>query len=73
MTLRALKRISLKEEHKKEGCSTILLAGTVVWTKEPGVYLVESKCIEALEKKGIPFILVEPETELTNTKISESR
>lgn len=59
--LPALKRITFKEEHKKEGSATILLAGTVVW-KGQGIYLVEPTCLAALEQKGIPYIVLNAET-----------
>ena len=61
-TLPALQRIRFGEDHKKEGMNVIMRAGTVVWTKEPGVYLVEPLCIEALQEKGVPFVLVEQQT-----------
>lgn len=61
-TLPALQRIRFSEDHKREGMNIIIRAGTVVWTKEPGVYLVEPLCIEALQEKGIPFIVVERKT-----------
>jgi hypothetical protein len=51
-----LNLIKFKEAHKYEGFDIIFRAGTVVWTKEPGVYRVDKKCIEALKKYGIPFI-----------------
>lgn len=55
-----LNRIKFSEEHETEGVDTIFRSGTVVWTKEPGLYRVDNKCIEALQKKGIPFIHLNP-------------
>jgi hypothetical protein len=59
--------IKFREEHKDEGVATIFRAGTVVWTKEPGVYRVDKKCLEALEKKRISF------TRLNSPKSSENQ
>lgn len=51
-----LNLIKFSETYKAAGVDTIFRAGTVVWTKAPGLYRVDKKCIEALQKKGIPFI-----------------
>ena len=51
-----LNLIKFSEEHKYEGFATIFRAGTVVWTKEPGVYRVDKNCIEALQNSHIPFM-----------------
>ena len=61
-----LYHIKFSEEHKREGFDTIFRTGTVVWTKELGVYRVDKKCIEALKKKEIPFIRGNPKIKMGN-------
>ena len=51
-----LYRIKFDETHKREGLDTIFRSGTVVWNEAPAAYGVDKYCIEALQKKGIPFI-----------------
>ena len=51
-----LNLIKFSEAYKAAGVDTIFRAGTVVWTKTPGLYRVDKQCIEALQEKRIPFI-----------------
>ncbi len=53
--------ITFSENYKKEGFETIFRAGTVVWTQQRGVYRVDKKCIEALKRKEIPFVYLNPQ------------
>jgi hypothetical protein len=53
-----MKRITFKDKDKDRGVDTIVRSGTVVWTDEPGVYLVDDECIQALEKNQIPYLRI---------------
>lgn len=53
-----MKRIKFDAEDIYRGFETIVRSGTVVWTDDPEVYLVDEDCVKALEEKGIPYEMV---------------
>ena len=53
-----MKRITFKDKNRDRGLDTIVRSGTVVWTDESGVYLVDEEYIQALEKNQIPYLRI---------------
>jgi len=53
-----MKRITFKKDDRDRGLDIIVRSGTVVWTEESGVYLVDEECIEALERNQIPYLRI---------------
>ena len=53
-----MKRITFKDNDRDRGLDIIVRSGTVVWTGESSVYLVDEDCIQALEKNRIPYMRI---------------
>ncbi len=53
-----MKRITFKDNDRDRGLDIIVRSGTVVWTGESSVYLVDKDCIQALKKNRIPYMRI---------------